>query len=392
LRDAGRKGDELGLTSEEFAFYEALAENQSAREVMGDAVLGQMAHELARIVKEKASIDWTRKESVRAGMRLAVKKLLKKYGYPPDAALLAIETVLRQAEKLGFNIADSIPPPGGDAEPGDERPARDFPYPIAVFDALIKSQVEPAERVRTYLGAIERALVLMVVSSLAWLRHEGRDMPEAATALVAETGGRRLSLGTWLELCWRLAALLPEGSDDALVCCARQFVTSKGKPSDLTKTLQNEVLPYRNDEGHTVTIDSEGYARAEGHLREHWQTLKTALAPLKVLHLIVRAKLKDFQRDGEAIYNVRSLTGPSEHFPVEGVHVSGKLEEHWAYWLPPAGGVPLGLTPMFRLEYRAELGRKELLVPRTLELTPGRKIELCQLIGSHTDKFHVPNR
>jgi type I restriction enzyme, R subunit len=392
LRDAGRKGDELGLTPEEFAFYEALAENESARGVMGDAVLGQMAHELARVVKEKASIDWTRKESVQAGMRLAVKKLLKKYGYPPDAALLAIETVLRQAEKLGFNLADSIPPPGGDDATGDEPPQRDFPYPIAVFDALLKSQVEPAERVPTYLHAIERALVLVVVSSLAWLRREGEEMPIAATALVAETGGRRLSLGTWLELCWRLAALLPEGSDDPLVRCARQFVTPSGKPSDLTKALQREVLPYRNDQGHTVTIDVERYVGAEGQLREHWQTLKTALAPLKAVHLVVRAKLKDFEADGKATYNVRSLTGPNEHFAVEEVHVTGKLDEHWAYWLPPRGGVPLGLTPMFRLEYRAEMGRKELLVPRTLELTPGSKIELCQLIGAHTQKFDIPNR
>jgi type I restriction enzyme, R subunit len=390
MRDAARKGEELGLTGEEFAFYEALAENESAREVMGDDVLGKMAHELARVVKEKASIDWTRKQSVRAGMRLAVKKLLKKYGYPPDAALLAIETVLRQAEKLGINLSDSIPPPGGDAEPRDEHPQRDFPYPIAVFDALVKSQVEPGERVPTYLGAIERALVLVVVSSLAWLRSEGRALPEVA-ALVAETAGRRLGLGTWLELCWRLAALLPKDTDDALVRCARQFVTVAGKPSDLTKDLQREVLPYRNDKGHTVTIDSEEYSRVEGQLRAHWETLKAALAPLKTLHLVVRAKLKDYEDNGSATYNVRSLTGPNEHFPVEEVHVTGKLEEHWAYWLPAGGGVPLGLTPMLRLQYRPEMGRKELFVPRTLELSPGKKIELCQLIGSHTEKFDVPS-
>lgn len=144
-----------------------------------------------------------------------------------------------------------------------------------------------------------------------------------------------------------------------------------------------------------------GSASDEKELQDHVQPKRAREAlgsrfkdpkdPLRLV-LVRDMWLTGFDADGHATYNVRSLTGPSEHFPVEEVHVTGKLDEHWAYWLPPGGGVPLGLTPMFRLEYRAEIGRKELLVPRNLELTPGKKIELCQLIGSHTDKFDVPSR
>lgn len=390
MRDAGRKGEELGLTSDEFAFYEALAENESAREVMSDQVLGKMAHELVSLVKKNASIDWTRKASVQAKLRLLVKKLLARYGYPPDAAKLAIDTVLQQAEKLGINVTDSIPPddasPDGD---GGSRPPREFPYPIAVFDSLVKTQLESSERVNTYLGAIERAVVLVTASSLAWLRREGGELPAGAVALLEQAGGKRISMGAWVELCWQVAALLPANANHAVVKVARRFVTDKGKPSDLTKLLQHEVVPYRNDKGHTVGIPEEAFAEREIEFRKHWETLKTALSPLKQLHLFVRAQLKDFDAQG-GIYNVRSLTGSNEHFPIEEVRVAGRLQEHWAYFGSADDPVPLPLAPMFRFNYRAELGKRELLVPRTLELNAGKKIELCQLIGADTFKHDVP--
>ncbi len=98
LRDAQRHGEELGLSIEETAFYDALAENGSAREVMQNDTLRLMARELAEMVKKMPRLDWTERESVRAGLRRSVRRLLARYGYPPDLSDDATQLVLRQAE------------------------------------------------------------------------------------------------------------------------------------------------------------------------------------------------------------------------------------------------------------------------------------------------------
>lgn len=98
LRDAQKHGEELGLTSEETAFYDALAENGSAREVMKIDTLRLMARELTEMVRRMPKLDWTQRESVRASLRRNVRRLLAKYGYPPDLAEDATQLVLRQAE------------------------------------------------------------------------------------------------------------------------------------------------------------------------------------------------------------------------------------------------------------------------------------------------------
>ena len=98
LRDARRHGEELGLSSEETAFYDALAENGSAREVMKNDTLRLMARELTEMVKKMPRLDWTQRESVRADLRRNVRRLLARYGYPPDLAEGATQLVLRQAE------------------------------------------------------------------------------------------------------------------------------------------------------------------------------------------------------------------------------------------------------------------------------------------------------
>ena len=98
LRDAQRHGEELGLSGEETAFYDALAENGSAREAMQSDTLRLMARELTEMVKKMPKLDWTQRESVRAGLRRNVRRLLAKYGYPPDLAEDATQLVLRQAE------------------------------------------------------------------------------------------------------------------------------------------------------------------------------------------------------------------------------------------------------------------------------------------------------
>ncbi|MCO6042536.1 type I restriction endonuclease subunit R [Aeoliella sp. ICT_H6.2] len=100
MRDAEGRGEQLGLNDDESAFYDALAANESAVDVMGDAQLAVIAQELVEKVKANASIDWQLKETVRAKMRVMVRRILKKYGYPPDLQESATRTVLEQAEVL----------------------------------------------------------------------------------------------------------------------------------------------------------------------------------------------------------------------------------------------------------------------------------------------------
>lgn len=95
---ANTRGAELGLDSEELAFYDALAENGSAKALMEHEHLRLLAQALVGAIRKSASIDWTRKESVRARMRIEVRKLLARYGYPPDLQKAAVDLVIRQAE------------------------------------------------------------------------------------------------------------------------------------------------------------------------------------------------------------------------------------------------------------------------------------------------------
>src|SRR5690606_39755405 len=104
MRDAQKHGEELGLSSEETAFYDALAENGSAREVLKSDTLRLMARELTEMVKKMPKLDWTQRESVRASLRRNVRRLLAKYGYPPDLAEGATQLVLRQAELSTGNM------------------------------------------------------------------------------------------------------------------------------------------------------------------------------------------------------------------------------------------------------------------------------------------------
>jgi type I restriction enzyme, R subunit len=100
IRAARQRGEESGLTDDEIAFYDALAENDSAVQAMGDAQLRVIAHELLASLKDSATVDWAHRESARARMRVLVKRILRKYGYPPALQDAAVQTVLQQAEAL----------------------------------------------------------------------------------------------------------------------------------------------------------------------------------------------------------------------------------------------------------------------------------------------------
>ena len=105
IRAARARGEETGLSDEEIAFYDALAENESAREAMGEPTLRVIAHELVQVIKGNLSIDWMHRDAARANIRRHVKRLLRKYGYPPDLQDAAVQNVLQQAEALSAEWA-----------------------------------------------------------------------------------------------------------------------------------------------------------------------------------------------------------------------------------------------------------------------------------------------
>lgn len=101
FRDAARRGEALGLGDDEVKFYDALANNEAAVLELGDETLKKIAHELTENLRANISVDWSQRESVRARLRLMVKRILRKYKYPPDGQEDAIQVVLQQAEALG---------------------------------------------------------------------------------------------------------------------------------------------------------------------------------------------------------------------------------------------------------------------------------------------------
>jgi type I restriction enzyme R subunit len=107
IRAARQRGEEMGLGDEEIAFYDALAENQSARDLMGEPALRVIAHELMQTIKDNVTVDWMHRDSTRANIRRLVKRILRKYGYPPDFQDAAVQNVLQQAETLSAQLADA---------------------------------------------------------------------------------------------------------------------------------------------------------------------------------------------------------------------------------------------------------------------------------------------
>lgn len=105
LREANKRGEILHLSEDELAFYDALEVNDSAVQVLGDDTLKAIARELVKSVHENATIDWTMKENVRAKLRVMVRRILRKYGYPPDKQEKATRTVLEQAEVIARDWA-----------------------------------------------------------------------------------------------------------------------------------------------------------------------------------------------------------------------------------------------------------------------------------------------
>jgi len=104
IRETNKEPEQMGLTEYEYAFYTAIADNQSALELMGKEKLKELAVVLFQEVRKNATIDWTIRENVRAKLKVAVKKVLRKYGYPPNMEASTIETVLKQAEMIAQEL------------------------------------------------------------------------------------------------------------------------------------------------------------------------------------------------------------------------------------------------------------------------------------------------
>jgi type I restriction enzyme, R subunit len=105
MREANARGEKLRLSEEELAFYDALETNDGAVKVLGDETLRTIARELVSTVRSNVTIDWTLRENVRAQLRVLVKRILRKHGYPPDKQEKATQTVLEQAAVLSAGWA-----------------------------------------------------------------------------------------------------------------------------------------------------------------------------------------------------------------------------------------------------------------------------------------------
>ena len=101
FREAIKQGDASGLTPDELLFYDALADNESAVRELGDETLKKIAQELTESLRKNITVDWMQRESIRAKLRILVKRILRKYKYPPDQTAGAVEFVLQQAQELG---------------------------------------------------------------------------------------------------------------------------------------------------------------------------------------------------------------------------------------------------------------------------------------------------
>jgi type I restriction enzyme R subunit len=106
FREAASRGEHLGLSDDEVKFYDALATNESAVLALSDETLKKIAHELTENLRQNITVDWAQRESVRAALRLMVKRILRKYKYPPDQQEAAVELVLQQAELVGEGWSD----------------------------------------------------------------------------------------------------------------------------------------------------------------------------------------------------------------------------------------------------------------------------------------------
>ena len=107
IKEADKRGENLNLDFRELAFYDALEVSDTAVQILGDDILKTIARELVVSVRNSVTIDWDKKESVQAKMRVMIKRILKKYGYPPEKQDQAVKTILEQAKMIGDEFSNN---------------------------------------------------------------------------------------------------------------------------------------------------------------------------------------------------------------------------------------------------------------------------------------------
>ena len=107
IKEADKRGENLNLDFRELAFYDALEVSDSAVQILGDDILKTIARELVVSVRNSVTIDWDKKESVQAKMRVMIKRILKKYGYPPEKQDQAVKTILEQAKMIADDFSNN---------------------------------------------------------------------------------------------------------------------------------------------------------------------------------------------------------------------------------------------------------------------------------------------
>jgi type I restriction enzyme R subunit len=395
MRDGDAAMTARNLSREESAFFDALADNQSAVDALKDAGIAAIARELTEVVHRTASIDWTQKKSVQAKLRLAVKKLLKTHGYPPDGAERATLLVLEQAERLKINLtegaSDAPTTPDGDEPAEAPRAVTALPAPLAIIDGLIGSQANVVLRVSTRLNGFEKALTFLAAVGLALLRERsGGQVPEKARKEIGRFEGKPISMGGWFELACAFAAGLPLDPADPVVTSVRALVTAEGARSDLARAIETEVIPHRNKVCHTVTATEETGAAIEDRLTEIWAQLERAVDGLREARLVALAKTVAADPDaGTVCYQVRTLHGSPAHFPIREETLRSKLEESWAYIL--RGDRALSLAPVLACVATEDGGGHGLYLAREIEGKAGGKaIEMVGLTSGLKRKVTRP--
>ncbi|HEY2739679.1 MAG TPA: type I restriction enzyme endonuclease domain-containing protein, partial [Thermoanaerobaculia bacterium] len=216
FRQRTRRGETLGLSEEELAFYDALETNDSAVAGLGDATLRTIARELTKTVRANATIDWSLRESARARLRVLVKRLLSRYGYPPDKQDRATQTVLEQAEQLGdFFVDETAAAPPQPARPFRIVPTeevRPFENAVPVYDLKIAAGRFSAEQ--------EAGAGLQGQETAEPARFEWAELPDYyrprpglfVAQVIGESMNRRIPNGTW-----GLFRLNPPGSREGKI-------------------------------------------------------------------------------------------------------------------------------------------------------------------------------
>mgnify|MGYP002336043444 CR=1 FL=1 len=194
MQEARARGEQLGLTEEELAFYDALETNDSAVRIMGDEVLRAIAQELADTVRRNATIDWTLKETVRARLRTMVRRILRRHGYPPDKQERATQTVLAQAEQLGLDLSQ-VDSPELVVE-GPERVLVPFTV-VPPADLVPFENAVPLYTLEAAAGAFSQE---QTPEPMAWVRPAGGPAPGAGlfvARVVGDSMSRRIRSGAY---------------------------------------------------------------------------------------------------------------------------------------------------------------------------------------------------